>query len=88
MTKWARDHSLSLVLFAILIAFMATSFVTGTHQFTSEQPPFTWPTFFRWWTYETTTSLEADVFGAIILVLFTKWFFEKRSAEAKDPPDG
>ncbi|WP_298180209.1 hypothetical protein [Saccharomonospora sp.] len=37
--------------------------------------------------FATVLSLEADVFGALILVVFTKRLYERHSAEAKDPPE-
>lgn len=87
MPKWLRDHGLSIVLSTILVAFMAVSFVFGIWQYSAEQPPFEWSGFMVWWVYETVTSLEADVFGAIVLVVFTKYLFEKHSAEAPPPEE-
>lgn len=81
---WVRKHSLSLVLVVVLLVMMTTTVVMGPAQHTAEgvQGAF-WP----WWTFQTILSFEADVFGAVVLVTFTKWFYESRSAEAKDPPD-
>lgn len=43
--------------------------------------------YFWWWAAQTDFSLEADVFGGIILVLFTKWFVEYKSASSRPPKD-
>lgn len=83
-----REHSLSIVLTIILVLMLVASFLIGMHEFTKDAldhgQPFVWPDFLMWWSYETITSLEADVFGAILLVLFTKKFMERGSPESGD----
>ncbi len=81
--RWWREHSLSITLAGFLLAFMAVSFATGVAQFTVEQPPFTWGAFWTWWTYETVTSLEADVFGFLLIVLLSKKLWERGSSEGE-----
>lgn len=40
--------------------------------------------YWRFYASESILSLEADVFGALILVLFTKWFWEVHSDQSTD----
>lgn len=85
-----RRHSLSVTLAVILAAMMATTFGLGLPYYQAYETggqPFTWPGFLLWWCEETVLSLEADVFGALVLVTGTKWLFEHRSMEAADPPE-
>lgn len=82
--RWLRAHSLSLALGAILLSMLVATLVMGPAQYQAEGVQ---GSFWRWWAYETILSLEADVFGAILLVVFTKHLYERHSAEAKDPPE-
>lgn len=61
--------------------------VVGWFEFVSEeeshgQPVEVW-VFVRWWSFEYSMSLVADVFGAILLVKLTKRLREIGSAEDK-----
>lgn len=72
------------MLVMLLAAMISTTLALGPSQYRAEDIT---GDYWTWWVFETVLSLEADVFGAIILVVFTKWFYEKRSAEAKEPPN-
>lgn len=87
--NWFRQHSLSLILAAILIAQFTIAWFTGLPEWYSQQQHsgeqvgvdigYIWH-----WLYDNTVSLLADTYGALLLVLFSKWFYEKGSAESKD----
>ena len=42
-----------------------------------------WPSYWLHYTAEWFVSVLADTYGAFILVLFSKWFFEKGSGESQ-----
>lgn len=82
-----RRHSLSLTLVLVLTIMLGITIYLGTYEYKAEMQTTTLDGFWTWWFFETTLSLEADVFGAFILVTFTKFLFEKGSSEAEDPPE-
>jgi hypothetical protein len=88
--RWWVDHSLSLVLAAILLAQTAWMVWTGHAEWLAEQADHGqlaagWPLeFWRWWSYEYAASTVADTYGVLLVVLLTKWLFERGSAESKD----
>jgi len=77
---WA-DHSLMLVLSFFFTVLTAYSLLMGYQEYQrAEQVT---DGFWLWWTWEYSTSLVADVFGAMLLVFLTKRLHEKGSAESK-----
>ena len=85
---WWRDHSLSLIIAAILIAQTAYALWSGSYVFAREQPfgprVGAWsPDFWVWWTWDYNVSLVADTYGVLLIVLLSKWFREVGSAESK-----
>ena len=86
MVRWLREHSLSLVLLALLLSMISSTLMMGPAQYRAQG--IQGVGFWQWWLFQTILSLEADVWGALILVVFTKWLWERRSAEAHDPPKG
>jgi hypothetical protein len=84
--NFVKEHSLSLILGMILLTMLTFQFFAGYAEWSNEQNAHKEPLVFRdyltHYASETVLSLEADVFGAIVLVLFTKWFFERGSAES------
>ena len=80
---WVRSHSLSLVLLFIFSSMLTSLLIMGPSQYRAEGVS---GSYWQWWIYQLILSLVADVWGALILVLFTKWFWERRSAESHDPP--
>jgi hypothetical protein len=90
---WWRDHALSLVLGAILVAQTIYALWSGVYVFTHEQPlgPNTAPWsngFWVWWSWEYNVSIVADTYGVILIVLLSKWFREVGSAESKETGSG
>lgn len=85
LRRWFRKHGLSLAFAVALAAMLTTTALLGPEQYRAEGV--SGISFWRWWSYETILSLEADVFGALLLVWLTKFLFERGSAEAKDPPE-
>jgi hypothetical protein len=69
-----------LVLAAILIAQTILAVWTGSQVFAAEDLPID---FWTWWIWEYNISLVADTFGVILIVLASKVFREKGSAESK-----
>lgn len=84
---WWRDHSLSLVLVTILVAQTGWVIVAGHSEWISDQsahgtPSTGWPwAFWRWWSFEYINSLVADTYGVLLIVLLTKWLYERGSDE-------
>lgn len=83
---WWRDHSLSLVIAAILLVQTAFALWAGAYVFVREQPlgagVATWTGgFWVWWTWEYSISLVADTYGVLLIVLLSKWLREVGSSE-------
>ena len=86
-----RDHSLSIVIAAILAAQTIYCLWSGhwvwvddqqTHQ---QKPASGWPSdFWIWWTWEYFLSVVADTYGVILIVLLSKWLREVGSSESND----
>lgn len=86
--SWWRDHSLSIVLFAIMALQTGLAVWTGVEVWVHEQPFGSgdrWSRgFWIWWVWEYNVSLVADSFGVLLIVLLSKWFKEVGSAESND----
>lgn len=85
---WWHDHSLSLVIGAILVVQTVWVVWTGHSEWISDQkahnlqPAAGWPwDFWQWWSFEFINSLVADTYGVLLIVLLTKWFYERGSNE-------
>lgn len=81
-----EDHSLSLVLGAILLVQTVHAVVAGAYVFARELPldpdVVTWSQgYWVWWSWEYNISLVADTFGVLLIVLLSKWFREVGSSE-------
>ncbi len=86
--SWIRDHSLSLVLTALLVVQSLVFHFTELPDWVGEQRAHgestaLWPAYWLHYTAEWFVSVLADTYGALLLVLFTKWFFEQGSAESE-----
>lgn len=85
---WWRDHSLSLVLVALMTAQTVWAVHSGAYVFAHEQPfgqavkPWS-AGFWMWWSWEYNISLLADTFGVLLIVVLSKWLRERGSAEDK-----
>jgi len=84
-----KKHSLSLALFALFVVQSIIVIVTGYPEWSGEQealkqPVDIWPGFVIFYVYEMTVSIVADTYGALLLVLFAKWFYEQGSPESKE----
>lgn len=87
MVEFWRKHSLSIVLVIVFIAMSVAYWFFGLADWKSDQlahgdPAQVWPGYARHYVAEMLVSNVADVFGAIVLVLFTKSLYEKGSAES------
>lgn len=80
-----RDHSLSIALGGIFLLQTAGSYYTGRQYWFAEEGRA--EGFWTWWVYEYLTSTLADTYGVLLIVLFSKWFFERGSVESKDPEE-
>lgn len=83
MIRAWRRHGLSLTLVTALSAMMGVTLLLGPAQFRAQGMQ---GSYWAWWVFQTLLSLEADVFGALILVVGTRFLWERGSAEAHDPP--
>ena len=85
--NWFKRHSLSLALLALLIVQAVIVLSTGYPEFVAEASAHGEPVkmldFFIWFVYEMTVSIIADTYGALLLVLFAKWFYEEGSPESE-----
>lgn len=87
---WWKDHSLSIVLIALLLIQTIISIFAGHIDWMATNQDHDvmvtgWPgDFWIWWTYEYSTSIVADTYGAFILVMLSKWFIERGSSETAD----
>lgn len=85
---WWKDHSLSLVITAILLAQTAFLVWGGHAEWVTQQKDhganaFGWGgEFWTWWTYEYVVSLVADTYGVLLIVVLSKWLVERGSAES------
>jgi hypothetical protein len=91
---WYRDHSLSLVIIAILVSQTVFTLWAGHTVWLedsldhgaklTELDGYTDMSFLRWWSYEYQQSLVADTYGVLLIVLLSKWLHEVGSAESTD----
>lgn len=86
--SFLRNHSLSLALAVLLIVQSVIFHFTELPDWVSEQqahgePTALWPDYWLHYTAEWFVSVLADTYGALLLVLFSKWFFEQGSAESE-----
>lgn len=84
---WFRRHSLSIVLWAFLIVQSVVFHFTRLPEWVSEQAAHgesaaLWPGYWLHYSSEWFVSVLADTYGALLLVLLTKWFYEEGSAES------
>lgn len=87
LQKIWRDHSLSIVLISLAAIFLIVTIISGYHEWVADQQTHgqeypIWE-FWRWWTYEFSMSVVADILGALFLVVFTKYFHERGSTESE-----
>jgi hypothetical protein len=78
--KWWIDHSLSLVIGAILALQLTVSVFTGIRVWVAEGSQ---GSFWTWWFHEINLSTLADTFGVLLIVLLSKWLYERGSNESK-----
>lgn len=89
--NWWVRHSLSLVLVAILLVQSVAYHLTEVQDWTAEQqvlhqPTALWPAYWIHYGAEWFVSVLADTYGALLLVVLTKWFYEEGSEESGGPP--
>lgn len=93
MHRWSRSeswwvrHSLSLVLVTILVVQTVIFHFTEVPDWTSDQQAHggstaLWPAYWLHFAAEWFVSVLADTYGALLLVVLTKWFYEEGSAES------
>jgi hypothetical protein len=86
--NWFLRHSLSLVLVAILLLQSVAFHFTRLPEWVSDQTAHggstgLWPAYWLHYWSEWFVSVLADTYGALLLVLLTKWFYEQGSEESK-----
>ncbi|HEX9889727.1 MAG TPA: hypothetical protein VGA69_09635 [Nitriliruptorales bacterium] len=85
--SWWGRHSLSIVLLVILIVQSVAFHLTEVPDWASDQqshgdPTALWPAYWLHYPAEWFVSVLADTYGALLLVVLTKWFYEEGSAES------
>lgn len=86
--RWWLRHSLSIVLVVILLAQSLAFHFTEVPDWTADQRAHgesaaLWPADWLHYAAEWFVSVLADTYGALLLVVLTKWFYETGSAETK-----
>lgn len=86
--SFLRNHSLSIALIALLVMQSVVFHFTELPDWTSDAQAHggstaLWPAYWLHYTAEWFVSVLADTYGALLLVLFSKWFFEQGSAESE-----
>jgi hypothetical protein len=84
---WWRDHSLSLVIAAILTLQLTMVLGFGWLRYSSDQRMHSQPIEMRGYlvevaAYELPLSLVADTYGVLLIVVLSKWLRERGSAES------
>lgn len=83
---WQR-HGLSTAILVIMVVQTAVALYTGHHVWIGDQQThgqgLDYTDFWTWWTYEYHTSLVADTYGALLLVLLSKRLREQGSPASK-----
>ena len=86
--SWLKRHSLSIALIILLIIQAVIVLLTGYSEFAEDaaahKEAVKIGAFLVWFIYEMTVSIIADTYGALLLVLFAKWFYEEGSPESKN----
>jgi hypothetical protein len=83
-----RNHSLSIALTVLLVVQSVIFHFTQLPVWVSEakahgESTALWPGYWQFYTAAWFVSVLADTYGALLLVLFSKWFFEQGSAESE-----
>lgn len=86
--NWLLRHSLSIVLVVILLLQSVAFHFTRLPEWVAEQTAHSestalWPGYWLHYTSEWFVSVLADTYGALLLVVLTKWFYEQGSEESK-----
>jgi hypothetical protein len=86
---FVRRHSLSIALLFVFALQSTIVWFSGYEDWAGDQmvhgqPVDIWPGYLIHWIYEMAVSLVADTYGALLLVLFAKWFYEQGSPESED----
>lgn len=85
---WYREHSLSLFLVGLLLVQTVAYWYAELPDWRETQRALRlsttiWPGYALHFVAEYLVSIVADTYGALLLVLASKWFFERGSAESK-----
>lgn len=91
MTQWIRDHSLGLTFTLIVLMALVGTLLLGPDQWRLDTgrrgtAPVT-AGFWGWWGFRVLSSFLANTAAILLLVIFSKWLFERGSAESKEPPE-
>lgn len=76
--EWWSKHSLSIVLIFILVFQTAFALWSGYRVWSVEGEKVNGP-FWIWWSWGYNVSLVADSFGVLLIVMLSKWLYEKGS---------
>ncbi len=79
LKRWFHDHSLSLALGAILVAQSLTFFLLTYPDGNGNVQP--GMSYWDWAMAEYQLSTLADTYGMLLIVLLSKWFWERGSKE-------
>lgn len=86
MKKWLKEHSLSVALAALFflqcVFYLRGAWPEFQQDAKHQAEGATLPDFLVYAFTEMNLSILADTYGALLLVLFSKWFFERGSSAA------
>lgn len=84
---WYVRHSLSLILAGMMIAQMVLYHYTVYPVWKADQTGGPTTSYALYYWSEWLVSVLADTYGALLLVILTKYFYESKSAASKEPEE-
>ena len=91
MKQWVKEHSLSIFLVVLLIIHLTVAWFAGYSDWAATRRALDlntqiWPPYVVHYVFNTITSMVGDTYGALLIVLGAKYFYERRSPESGEEP--
>jgi hypothetical protein len=78
--RWWVDHSLSIALVVLIVVQFIPSVLLGYQRWQAEEVPID---FWLWFFFDFGQGVLDETIGILLIVLLSKWFYERGSAESK-----